>query len=65
MEGGPSKPLTSAEVMENLGISRATFFHYVRTYPRQFRTYKSGRWRVMDPEDLERWKEFRKKLDNA
>ena len=60
-----SKPLTSAEVMENLGISRGTFWKYVREYPRQFRTYRSGRTRVMDPEDLRRWKEFRKKLDNA
>lgn len=57
------KPLTSDQVMQHLGISRGTFWKYAREYPRQFRTYRSGRWRVMDPEDLERWKRFRKTLD--
>lgn len=61
---GP-RPLTSAEVMEHLGISRATFWKYARQHPRQFRTYLSGRWRVMDVEDLERWKRFKKELDAA
>lgn len=57
------KPLTSEQVMEHLGISRATFWKFVKEYPRQFRTYMSGRWRVMDVEDLERWKRFRKNAD--
>lgn len=60
-----SRPLTSAQVMEHLGISRATFWKYARQYPRQFRTYLSGSWRVMDVEDLERWKRFKKELDAA
>lgn len=60
-----NRPLTSAQVMDHLGISRATFWKYARQYPRQFRTYVSGRWRVMDVEDLERWKRFKKELDAA
>lgn len=59
----PPKPLTSEEVMEHLGISRNTYWQYVREYPRQFRTFKSGRKRLMDVSDLERWKDFRKKKD--
>lgn len=59
----PPKPLTSDEVMEHLGISRKTFWQYVREYPRQFRTFKSGRRRLMDVEDLERWKSYRKNAD--
>ncbi len=61
---GP-RPLTSAQVMDHLGISRATFWKYARQYPRQFRTYLSGGWRVMDVDDLERWKRFKKELDAA
>lgn len=60
-----NKPLTSKQVMEHLGISRATFWSYRAKYPKQFRTYISGKWRVMDPDDLEYWKAFRKRLDNA
>lgn len=57
------RPLTSEEVMDILGISRGTFWKYTREHPDQFRTYRSGKRRVMDPEDLERWREFRKQAD--
>jgi len=59
------KPLTADEVQEILGISRGTFWKYVREHPEHFRTYLSGRYRVMDPEDLERWREYRKQVDGA
>ena len=59
------RPLTSEEVMNHLGISRGTFWKYVREYPRHFRTFRSGRWRVMDRADLEAWKDFRKSLDRV
>lgn len=59
------KPLTSEEVMEILGISRWLFWKYMNEYPEHFRTYKSGRWRVMDPEDLEHWRQFQKSMDRA
>ncbi len=61
----PDGVLTSDEVMRHLGISRATFWKYMREYPRHFRTFRSGRWRVMDRRDLEAWKSFRKSLDRA
>lgn len=57
------KPLTAEEVQETLRISRATFWKYTREYPEHFRTYISGKHRVMDPEDLERWREYRKQQD--
>ena len=56
-------PLTSSQVMNALGISRKTFFNLVRQYPHEFVTYMSGRTRVMDREDLERWKAYRKQID--
>lgn len=59
------RPLTSKEVMDHLGISRGTFWKLVREYPRHFRTFRSGRWRVMDRADLEAWKDFRKSLDRV
>lgn len=59
----PKTALTREEVQDELGIGYATFFNYIRKYPRQFRTYKSGRNRVMDPEDLQAWKEFCKQRD--
>lgn len=59
----PKSALTREEVQEELGIGYATFFNYIRKYPRHFRTYKSGRNRVMDPEDLQAWKEFCKQRD--
>lgn len=55
--------LTSAQVMQHLGISRRTFWKYAREYPRQFRTFLSGRHRVMERRDLDAWKAFRKNLD--
>lgn len=58
------RPLTSDEVMDILGISKATFFKYVRENPDHFRTYMSGRWRVMDRQDLEHWREHRKQQDS-
>lgn len=58
-------PLTSREVMRILGISRATFWKYMREEPDHFRTYLLGNKRVMDPEDLEHWREFRKRQDAA
>ena len=61
----PEPPLTSNEVMRILGISRNTFWRYMHEYPGEFRTYRSGRWRVMDREDLARWREFRKQHDAA
>jgi hypothetical protein len=57
------QPLTSDEVQQTLRISRGTFWKYVREYPDHFRTYMSGKNRVMDPEDLEHWREFRKQSD--
>ena len=57
------KPLTSKEVQDILGIGHGTFWKYVREYPQHFRTYVSGRNRVMDPEDLEHWREYRKQAD--
>lgn len=59
----PPKPLDSAAVMSHLGISRNTYWKYVREYPRQFRTFKSGKKRLMDVADLEKWKAFRKRED--
>lgn len=59
----PKTALTKDEVMHELGISHGTFWSYVRKYPAEFRTYKSGRNRVMDPEDLAAWKEFCKVRD--
>jgi len=56
-------PLTSSQVMKALGISRKTFFNLVANYPHEFVTYMSGRTRVMDREDLERWKAYRKQID--
>ena len=56
-------PLTSSQVMKALGISRKTFFNLIKDYPREFVTYMSGRSRVMDREDLERWKAYRKQID--
>ena len=56
-------PLTSSEVMEALGISRRTLFNLIRDYPHEFVTYMSGRTRVMDREDLDRWKAFCKERD--
>lgn len=58
----PKDALTKEEVMEELGIGHGTFWRYVREYPENFRTYKTGRNRVMDPEDLQAWKEFRKQV---
>jgi predicted DNA-binding transcriptional regulator AlpA len=57
------QPLTSDEVMKVLRISRGTFWRYVREEPEHFRTYVSGKRRVMDPEDLEHWREYRKQSD--
>lgn len=59
----PRSALTKDQVMDELGISHGTFWKYVREYPREFRTYKSGRNRVMDPADLQTWKEFCKERD--
>lgn len=61
----PRSALTKTEVMTELGISNGTYWRYVREYPQHFRTYKSGRNRVMDPEDLHAWKEFCKQRDVA
>lgn len=59
------EPLDSKEVMRILGISRATFWKYMREEPDHFRTYLIGNRRVMDPEDLEHWREHRKQTDAA
>jgi transposase len=59
------KALTADEVQDILRISRGTFWKYVREYPEHFRTYRSGKYRVMDPEDLEHWREFKKQRDAA
>lgn len=59
----PASALTREDVMHELGISNGTFWKYVREYPTEFVTYKSGRNRVMDPEDLQRWKDFCKIRD--
>ncbi|MDR9392544.1 MAG: hypothetical protein RI554_11020 [Trueperaceae bacterium] len=59
----PTTALTREQVQQELGIGSATFFKYVREYPQEFVTYKSGRNRVMDPEDLQRWKAFCKIRD--
>ena len=55
---------SSEEVMQILGISRGTFWHYTREYPHEFRTFLSGKRRVMTREDLQRWIEFRKDEDS-
>ena len=55
--------LTKEQVMRDLGISHSTFFANIRKYPRHFRTFKSGRNRVMERDDLAAWKAFRKVMD--
>ena len=59
----PTGALTKDQVMAELGISNGTYWNYVRDYPEHFRTYRSGRHRVMDPDDLRAWKEFCKHRD--
>jgi len=56
---------TSEMVMQKLGISRGTFWKYVREQPDDFRTFVSGRWRVMTHDDLQHWIQFRKQQDAA
>lgn len=55
--------LTREQVQKHLGISTQTFWRYVREYPDHFVTYLSGKRRVMDPEDLQAWKAYRKQID--
>ena len=63
--GAEIRLYTSDEVIEILGISRATFWHYTRKYPHEFRTFLSGKRRVMRRTDLEDWIQFRKEEDRG
>jgi hypothetical protein len=64
VEGGhmPFKPLDAYsvdEVVEVLNITRKTFQHWVANDP-DFKTYKIGRHRFMDHEDLTNWIEAKR-----
>ena len=61
----PDELLSIKEARSILGISRATFWHYTRKYPHEFRTFLSGKRRVMRRTDLEDWIQFRKEEDRG
>ena len=50
--------LTREQVQEELGIGYATFFNYIRRYPKQFVTAKVGKRRVMRRETLDNFVRF-------
>jgi predicted DNA-binding transcriptional regulator AlpA len=55
--------LTVPDILENLGISRATFNRLKDSDP-TFRTYKVGGLVRMRPADLEHWKEIQVEKQN-
>lgn len=50
--------LTREQVQDELGIGYATYFNYIRRYPKQFVTAKVGKRRVMRRETLESFVRF-------
>jgi len=61
--GKPTIALTREEVQERLGITKQTFWIWVKNDP-MFVTYKLAGNRVMDPADLDAWINHRKVVDN-
>lgn len=56
--------LNTDDVMRELNISRKTYWKYLRQYPRQFKTSLMGRRRVMRRETLEKFIEFKERLQS-
>lgn len=50
--------LTREQVQDELGIGYATYFNYIRRYPKQFVTAKVGKRRLMRRETLDNFVRF-------
>ena len=56
--------LTTDEVMQELRISRRTYWKYLKRYPRHFRTVVIGKRRYMSRTALREFVEFKTRLDS-
>lgn len=56
--------MTTDEVMQELRISRATYWKYLKRYPRHFRTTVIGKRRYMTREALRDFLEFKHRIDS-
>lgn len=55
--------LTTDQVMQELRISRGTYWKYLKRYPKQFKTAVLGNRRYMRRETLTDFIEFKERLE--